>query len=346
MPDIAAEGAYSVEGQDQIARSLLGPEGAVMDEIETAQPWLTGDELREAAGGQAVDQGEEREEHKLSPLDEVRAEWQGEEAAQLAEQAEAEAAQQAYEQSFQDGLANYDKLPPEEQFQVSTELVGRGLEGMAPLVNYEQAAVLNNELFAGSADGVAAATTLAFFADNVIQTLEGAGITDPAQLTPELAQQLTDPSMAHLFATNLCHALRMTELLQDGIVDPMTMSATLLPHVPALLSGQNPDLFPREYKQQFARDIAIAFGQRQILRQIDPDAAVALFDQWAKWGGRLRQGLEYHRQQQSQAEQAQPSRRSARSSRQAKPTTSRYRTNSDLFDSEMEEQWQRQHGGV
>jgi hypothetical protein len=221
------------------------------------------------------------------------------------------------------------------------------MEAVAPLVNYEQAQVLSNELFQGSADGVAAATTLAFFADNVIQTLEGAGITDPAQLTPELAQQITDPGMAHLFATNLCHALRMPELLQDGIVNPMTMSTTLLPHVPALLSGQNPDLFPREYKLQFARDIAIAFGQRQILRQIDPDAAVALFDTWSKWGGRLRQGLEYHRQQ--RAAQPQPSRsagRSGRSSRQAKPTTSRFRTNTDLFDSEMEDQWQRQHGGV
>jgi hypothetical protein len=331
------EGTYSIAGQEQLANDLAGISGLEDDDSITD-------------GGQAIDIGEyqndaEEQDNRFTAVDEVQAEIEREQTAEWAREALTESEAAEHEQSFQDGLASYDKLPPEEQFQVSTELVGRGLEAVAPLVNYEQAAVLNNELFAGSADGVAAATTLAFFADNVLQTLEGAGITDPAQLTPELAHQLTDPSMAHLFATNLCHALRMPELLQDGIVDPMTMSATLLPHVPALLSGQNPDLFPREYKLQFARDIAIAFGQKQILRQIDPDAAVALFDQWAKWGGRLRQGLEYHRQQQAAqpAPQARPA-KSGRSSRQAR-ASGMFRTNADIF-SEGVAVWNERHGGV
>jgi hypothetical protein len=34
--------------QAEVARSLLGPEAAVQDEIATEQPWLSGDELQEA----------------------------------------------------------------------------------------------------------------------------------------------------------------------------------------------------------------------------------------------------------------------------------------------------------
>jgi hypothetical protein len=333
------DGTYSIAGQEEQANILA-----------FGSPNAPEDDSAETDGGQAVDrgdyqQGEDREEHKPSALDEVRAEWQGEEAAQLAEQAEAEAQQHAYEQSFQEGLASYDKLPPEEQFEISTELVGRGLEGMAPLVNFEQAAVLNNELFAGSADGVAAAKTLAYFGDNCLQTLQAAGITDMAQLTPEVAQQLTDPAMASLFAQNLCSALRCPELLEDGIVNPIEMSATLLRHVPALLSGQSADLFPREYKVAFAQDVCRAFGQKQAIRNIDPAAAVALFDAWSKWGGRLRQGLEYHRQQQAAPPQARPARsQSGRSSRQARPS-GMFRTNDDIF-SEGVAVWNERHAGV
>jgi hypothetical protein len=327
---------YSPQGQDALANDLAGIDPNAVDDSITD-------------GGQAIDIGEyrndaEEQDNRFTAVDEVRAEIEREQTAEWAREAvaESEAAQQ--EQAFQDGLANYDKLPPEEQFQVSTELVGRGLEAISPVVNSEQAQVLNQELFAGGADAVPMASTLAFFANNVLETLANSGLTDSSQLTPELAQQLTDPSMAHLFATNLCHALRMPELLQDGIVDPMTMSATLLPHVPALLSGQNPDLFPREYKLQFARDIAIAFGQRQILRQIDPDAAVALFDTWSKWGGRLRQGLEYHRQQQAAqpAPQARPA-KSGRSSRQTRPS-GMFR-NDDIFGEGMKI-FNERHGGV
>jgi hypothetical protein len=339
MGDVTVtEGVYSIEGQDQQANLLaFGTPNAPADDDSMTD------------GGVTVDTGEMWDEqgHALEPdvdphqlaADRIRAEIETQQSAEGTAQWLEQHEQAEQETAYNDALENYKSLPPEEQFEVSLESVGRGLEAIAPVVNSEQAQVLNQELFAGGADAVPMATTLAFFASNVVDTLQSAGITDPSQLTPQVAQQLTDPAMATLFATNLCQALRMPELLADGIVDPMTMSATLLPHVPALLSGQSSDLYPRDYKLQFAKDLAVAFGQRQILRQIDPDAAVALFDQWAKWGGRLSAGLQYHRQQ----AQPQPSR--AREREQSKPARNsksnvpKMRTHTDLFDQEALERY-------
>jgi hypothetical protein len=97
MPDIAATGVYSVEGQDALANQLaFGSDQAPEDDASSTD------------GGGVADQGDSRqqepEEYRISPLDESRAGFQAAENAQPAEQAEAEAAQRAHEQAFQDGL--------------------------------------------------------------------------------------------------------------------------------------------------------------------------------------------------------------------------------------------------
>jgi hypothetical protein len=343
VPDVAAEGVYSVEGQEALANELaFGTSEAPEDD---GGVFTDGGEAFDSGEGRSPDAREGWQSHRLTPADEARLEVEAEQTAQFLEQAESEQAVAEQEAAYSEALDRYSKLSQEEQFEVSLESVGRGLEAIAPVVNAEQAQVLNQELFAGGADAVPMASTLAFFANNVLETLASSGLEDISQLTPEVAQQLTDPAMATLFAQSICGALRVPELLTDGIVNPMEMSAELLPYVPILLSGQSADLYPKETKLAFAQSVCRAFGEKHAARTIDPDAAVALFDQWAKWGGRLSAGLQYHRQQAQH--QPQPSRsvgRSARSSRQARPS-GMFRTNDDLY-AEGVAVWNERHAGV
>jgi hypothetical protein len=329
------EGVYSIAGQEALANDLAG-----------IDPNAADDDGAMTDAGNVIDTGEGRwdaDGHAIEPdvdpqqlaADRVRQEYETEQSArETAEWLEQNEAEQQQE-TFNDALANYAKLTPEEQWEVSVESVGRGFEAVAPIVNAEQAQALSSELFAGAADAVPACTTLAYFADNVMQTLRSAGITDTAQITPEVAQQITDPSMAALFAQSLCHALGMPELLEDGIVNPMEMSTALLPYVPVLLSGTSADLYPPEYKLAFAQDLCRAFGQKQLIRNIDPDAGVAQFDVWAKWGARLGAGLHAHRQQSSQ--KAQPT-KSTRSSRRA--------SRDDAFWGEGLKLYHERHAGI
>jgi hypothetical protein len=305
------EGVYSIAGQEALANDLAGidpnavdDDGAMTDGgavVDTGSIW--------DADGHAIEP--EVDPHDLA-ASRIQAELATEQdATQTAEWLQQHEAEQQ-EQAYNDARENYSNLTPEEQWEVSVEAVGRGFEAVAPIVNAEQAQALNSELFVGSADAVPAATALDYFADNVMQTLQSAGITDTAQITPEVAQQITDPSMATLFAQSLCHALRMPELLEDGVVNPMEMSTALLPYVPVLLSGTSVDLYPSEYKLAFAQDLCRAFGQKQLIRNIDPDAGVAQFDVWAKWGARLGAGLHAHRQQSRQQAQTTKSTPSSR----------------------------------
>jgi len=312
---------YSPQGQDALANALAG-----IDPNAPADDWATD-------GGVAVDTGAERwdeqgrpieQDNRFTALDEVREEWEREKTAQWAEQAIAESEAGEHEQEFQAALEHYSELPAEEQAEVCTESVARGYGQAAELVNAEQAQVLNEELFAGQVDALPTATLMAFWANNALETLSAAGLNE---ITPQQAQELTDPHMAGLFAAGWKEATGL------DVTDPMDFAATMFRHAPLLLSGVNSDLIPVEMKQSFVADLCRVHG---VAVNLEPAQAAQLFDNWHRWGARLGAGLNAHRQQAQPAKQG-----------RAKPSRLKWgKSNADLFDDEAVMVWESQHSGL
>jgi hypothetical protein len=234
-------------------------------------------------------------------------------------------------------LANYEKLAPAQQEQLCIESVRLGLEQVAPLINPEQAKILNDELFSGQADAVPTATALAFMGRNALETLENAGLE---RLTLEQAQQLTDPHMANITAA------LWEQMAKMQVVDPMYFASGMLFHAPALLNGWP---VTQEWKQGFAAFLCAAHGQAQQGRDLPAAEAAAMYDRFAKWGKNLGSELRRIKGEQAQAQPRQ-GRQAARPSRSAgsrqKSGSSKFRTNQDIFGDDAMEAYRLRHGAL
>src|SRR5438552_792977 len=100
--EFPGQGVEQAEFQDSVATSLLS---------DSDQAALS----REQGESTADDLNVDRDEYRLSPLDEVRAELQAEDTAQFLDQQAEREATEAYEQQFAEALESYHELPADEQ---------------------------------------------------------------------------------------------------------------------------------------------------------------------------------------------------------------------------------------
>ena len=335
MPDIAATGVYSVEGQDALANDLAGIDpNAVDDDGAVTDGGVVVD-----TGGIWDEQGREIEPevdpHQLA-ADRIQAELETEESALTTAEWLEQHEQEQQDAAYAEAVENYHSLAPEEKAEVNTEWLGRASEEMAQHVDPTLAQQMTADMFGDQpgVDPVAAATLLGVGCKNIIESLENAGVTSLDQLTPEVIQQVNDPEVAQVFVSQFLPAIGLGEMLAH--INAAQFVGELLPFVPVLMSGQNPNLVQPEFKVAYVQSLCRAFGFPIAAPAVDQDAAAARFASDAKWFGKIGAYLQASREQSTQ--RAQPAKTQGRTPRRA--------SQDDAFWGEGLKLYHERHAGV